>query len=423
MFPLVKRFLPLIILLVAVSGFLLLRLTRPEPPPAGDQERRWPVAVIAAQSVALAPELRLYGQLNSATDAVLRARVAADVVAIPVRAGQSVQPGDLLVQLDDLDARALLAQREAELADAQAQLLQVEQQQARDQQALIEEQVMLEIAERQYQRITQLARTDQASARQREEAELTLAQQRLAVLNRQLSLDTFELRLTQARAGADRAQRLYEMAERDWASTRLQATGHWRIQSLEVSEGDRVAAHEPLMRVFAPQALEMQARIPLPYVSLLDQALNAGQVLLAETEVQGQNLTFRLNQLAARTLDSAGLQAGFVLDSGDGQRLALGQFVDALLTLPEEADVFWLPAESLQGRDRIYRVVDGRLEGLNVQWVGEKRLAGRPGILIRSDELASGDQVLANRLPNAITSLSVEVVEELELPVEPGAAP
>lgn len=63
------------------------------------------------------------GRVEGATREIeLRTQLLGRIIAVPVREGQQVQQGEVLLQLDDAQYRFELAQAEAELAQAQAQL-------------------------------------------------------------------------------------------------------------------------------------------------------------------------------------------------------------------------------------------------------------------------------------------------------------
>lgn len=412
----IKSLLPFLVILVAVVGFILLRMTRPEPPPAGDEERRWPIAVIEIEVADLAPQMRLFGELASQTDASLRARTPGDVQEILVREGQRVRQGDLLLRLDDLDARALYQQRQAELQDWVAQKTQLESQHRLNLQALRQEEGMLLLAERQFNRMRQLAEAERASQREVDEAELSLNQQRLTVMNRELAIEDYPSRREQLQANIERAKTQQQLAKRDLQSAELRAPADLRVQEIQVGQGDRVSANESLLRVFIPEQLEMRARLPAASVGELQKALNEQQSLYAHAQVDGEDLVFQLRELAGFTADTAGVKAVLSLEEGQVDGLALGRLVDAHLSMPEQHSVYWLPVDAVQGRNRVYRVQDSRLEGLDVELKGNLTRSGQPGVLVASEALQTGDQLLANRLPNAMQSLLVEVVEQYDLP-------
>ena len=57
---------------------------------------------------------------------------------------------------------------------------------------------------------------------------------------------------------------------------------------------------------------------------------------------------------------------------------------------------------------RIYRIVDGYLEGLNVQVVGNFLQNTSEKLLVFSTLIKQGDEILLTHLPNAINGLKVE---------------
>jgi HlyD family secretion protein len=80
-----------------------------------------------------------------------------------------------------------------------------------------------------------------------------------------------------------------------------------------------------------------------------------------------------------------------------------------IVKLPTQANVAALPALAIYGQNRIYRIVDQRLEALSITRVGDwTSPTGQQLTLVRSAELRSGDQVLITQLPNAVTGLLVE---------------
>ncbi|MGO1462312.1 MAG: hypothetical protein ACTHYN_08560 [Marinobacter sp.] len=61
-----KRLLPLIILAASVLGFLLLKMTRPEPAQVSATERSWRVQIQDVEPGTHTPVLPLYGEVVSA---------------------------------------------------------------------------------------------------------------------------------------------------------------------------------------------------------------------------------------------------------------------------------------------------------------------------------------------------------------------
>lgn len=120
--PLLPRryLLPAIALLViALALFQALR-------PATDRKPRGPqtatVQVAPATLRDVPVELETVGQVVARDSVTLRARVDGQVEAVPMREGQAVAAGQVLVTLDDAELRTRLNQAEATLARDEAQL-------------------------------------------------------------------------------------------------------------------------------------------------------------------------------------------------------------------------------------------------------------------------------------------------------------
>ncbi len=76
------------------------------------------------------------------------------------------------------------------------------------------------------------------------------------------------------------------------------------------------------------------------------------------------------------------------------------------LDLPPEEDVIALPAEALYGRNQLYKLVDNRMQMVEVERVGERALpVGGTEVLVRSPELGDTDRIVVTKLSNAADGL------------------
>ncbi|MGB5493419.1 MAG: biotin/lipoyl-binding protein, partial [Sedimenticolaceae bacterium] len=117
-----RWWLPLLILLMASAAATALIAAKPKPDPVSVAERAWLVSTQVVERARHAPGVTLYGRVESLWSSELTAGVAADVEAVRVVEGDQVTRGQLLVRLDDRDMRLQLAQREAELRQAEARI-------------------------------------------------------------------------------------------------------------------------------------------------------------------------------------------------------------------------------------------------------------------------------------------------------------
>lgn len=84
-----------------------------------------PVAAVALTRGPVQQTVVASGRVESPQRVQIAPEIGGRVARIPVREGQAVQHGDLLVVLDDADERAALAQAEAAVAQARARLRQI----------------------------------------------------------------------------------------------------------------------------------------------------------------------------------------------------------------------------------------------------------------------------------------------------------
>ena len=91
----------------------------------------------------------------------------------------------------------------------------------------------------------------------------------------------------------------------------------------------------------------------------------------------------------------------------------LGAITWLELRAAHELPAWWrVPRRAIYGKDRIYKLVDDRMQRLTVERVGSYWDAdGRRFELIRNESLQDGDQIIITQLPNAIDGLLVKTRE------------
>ena len=104
-----------------------------------------------------------------------------------------------------------------------------------------------------------------------------------------------------------------------------------------------------------------------------------------------------------------GVDALFMVDSDVVETLIIGDTLEMTLELPAIDNVFSVPVSSIYGTNRIYRVDDARLVAVSVEKMGRQYKQDKQFILIRSDELQVGDEIITTQLPHAITGLKVKI--------------
>ena len=398
---------------VSIAGvliFAILMATRPETPPEPAVEKAWIVDVLSASPSQLSPTLQLFGQVQSPEDAMLSAGIEAVITEVLVQDGQSVPGGALLAKLDDREARLSLMEREAELNEAKAKLNLAERQASTSREALNKELRLLDIRKKRYARSENLYKQKSLSKNDLESASENLTRQELTTDKARLAVDIDVTELEKLKAQINRLQALRDKAQLDVERTLISAPFPGVISELDISIGDRVRNGDSLMRLQNPATVEIRAQIPLRHAMKVRDSLDGTSIVSAMVRSNGANFYGELRRISGLTRQGTGGVDAFI---GFGEvpfGLTLGSTVQVTLNLPADDNVIAVPTEALYGSNELFKVVDDRMQLVNVERVGEQHLKdGKTRILVRSDNIKKGDNIIITKLANASDGLKVEV--------------
>lgn len=407
--PLLKFVLPILILAVGVGGFQYLKQTRPERPLAEISERVWRVQVEHVVPRQLAPSLELYGSVR--TPEMLRAAASAParVARVMVRDGERVDAGQMLIELDPRDFSLRLAQAKATLDELGAQIESERRRHETDLAALEQERKLLALAEDAVTRALSLTKQRVGSQTDLDVAEQERARQALAVSNRTMSIADFPARQRVLEARLEGAQARFEEIALEFERARVLAPYDAVIASVSVTAGDQVRKDDVLLTLYALDSLEVRARIPAPFQNELHEALRTHGRLEASALVGGRQIQLWLERLAGEA-SASGIDGLFSLDDRQGE-LRAGQMVALRLDRALQDEVIPIPFGAVYGGDRIYRLSEGRMQGVDIEALGSwVDASGEERLLVRSPLLGDGDRVILTHMPNAIDGLRVEAV-------------
>lgn len=404
------RILPLLILGVAVGGFMALRATRPTTSPVQIEEKAWQVHAIQVTPGPHTPDLLIYGSVEAPRQVDLSAAVTADAAQVLAVEGQQVKAGQTLVILDDRDIELTLRQRQADVAEIQALIGSEHKRYQSDRDALERERALLALNRKAMDRAEDLTRRQMGSESLLDEARMALERQALAVNARQLVVDDHSARLAQLQARLARAEALRDQALLDQQRTRINAPFAGRITRVPIATGDRARVGDLLVQLYSTDDLEIRAQIPFRHLSALRAALNDHQTLTASAAINGHSLQAKLDRLSGKAAkDAGGIDALFDILHGTGD-VVPGRLLPLILNLLPQEQTVALPPDALYGLNRIYRLQDGRMMALEVDRIGERRSSdGAVQVLVRSSELQAGDRIITTQLPNAVSGLKVTV--------------
>lgn len=367
-----RRWLFPLVLLLAIIIAVILIATKPSAKTAGAAEAARRVDTITVSTGQYAPTVPLYVKVTTPYHSRLRASITADVKQVITLQGSLVKKDDILIELDDREARLVKQQRQADVVDAQSQI---------DTELLNHKNELFVI------------RNDKGKR---------------AEHNREQIIKGHQIRLKGLKAKLQHAKTSLELAELDLQRTRIPAPFDGQITRTQVSPGDRVRPGDILIEIFDRGSLELTGTIAQRYAAVVQQSLTQGHELTATTQWQGQSLTASLQRLTGDVDEqSGGLQAIFRIEK-HSQQLSLGRSLRLQLQLPQIDNTFVVPNTAIFGTNRVYKIVDNRLKTVDVTRLGDFDTRNAvPSSLLQSQAITDGDILLKTQLPNAIENLLV----------------
>lgn len=404
-------FTPLMILLVVCLIIFYLVSTKPAPTKQQTPEKEWLVATESILFTTTSPQINLLGRVTNPFDSTLSAGIVADVAKVPVRDGMYVKAGDLLIKLDDQEIQLSVQQRQADVAELNAQIMSEKNRYASDQAALKEEQQLLTIAENGVKRQASLQASKLVAQERYDAADSQRAQTALSVNARKLNLADHPSRLAQLKARLTRAETLLNNALLDAKRSEISAPFDGVITSVSVSPGERVQMGQALVSLYDNNNMEVHAQIPDRYVSKIREALAAGKLIKARSSRFGQSKELFLKRLSGQVKTGSGGINGIFIPSDTKQSFIMNHAIEIMVNLPAIENSISLPLSAIYGSDRVYRVENGRLQAINIQLIGKELdpLGKEDRAIIESKLLSSGDIIATTQLPNAISGLKVKV--------------
>jgi RND family efflux transporter MFP subunit len=327
------------------------------------------VAVVEAR--ALAVTLPLSGSLTPLAQATVKSKVSGVVLATTVQEGMQVGAGQVIARLDDAEARARVAQQEAQLAEANARL---------------------------------------AMAKKNQVNSAALLKQNYIAQN---AFDTTSNTVDLAQAAVDAARAQLQLARIALNDTVIRAPIAGTVSRRYAQAGEKLAPDSPVVAIVDLQHLTLDAQVPasdIPRIKV------------------GQDVNFRVDGFAQRDFvgkvvrinpaTEPGSRAMLVyigVDNGDGL-LRAGMFAKGTVITEKSGARPLLPLAAVRqegGRDVVYRVEGGKVVAQAVT-LGLRN--PDEGLVEALDGVAAGSAVLALPLDG------VKPGSRVKLPALPAAA-
>ena len=303
------------------------------------------------------------------------APVATTVRRVQVHEGDRVKAGQLLLQLDDSDARARASRAWAQLKAAHADLHSIESGGTQEevlvaQSDLVKARAKLEAAKRNLAVLQQLEQRGAASAAEVADAStrVQLAQQEVNFLEKKETSRYSNPEIAKVKAGQAEAETAYEAAEDALQHSNVRAPRDGIVYSLPVRVGAFVSPGDLLVQVADLRTVQVVGYVDEPEIGRLSPGLKVSVTwdALPGRTWQGSitRLPTTVTQLGTRTV-------GDVTCTVDNTDLKLlpNVNVNVAITTIQENNVLTVSREAIRqddGKQYVYEIVNGELKRRDV---------------------------------------------------------
>jgi len=312
------------------------------------------------------------GKIEPADNFEAHAPAASTVKRLLVKEGDRVRAGQLLLQLDDAEARARAAKALAQLKAAEANLQAVEIGGTREEvltskPELVKAQTERDAARRNLDAMRRLQERGAASPAEVEaaQARLQTAQAQLSALQQKGGAGRYSpAEVARVQAQAEQAKAEYAAAEDLLHSSNVTAPRDGVVYSLPVRQGGFVNAGDLLTQVADLTTVQVRAFIDEPDIG----RLATGQPVSVTWEGQpGRNWIGRVTRVPTTVIARGTRTVGEVACAVSNQDLKLlpNINVNVAITTAKRDDALLIPREAVHQHDSrrfVYEVVNGGLK-------------------------------------------------------------
>jgi len=385
---------------IIIATIFLVMFIKGNPPKASrfsaPPKAKINVAVKPLQLIDYPVEIDSFGTVKPRTQSMLVAQVSGLIIDIKeqFREGGFFEKGDVLLQLDDRDLKAEVKSAQANLLNAEQNLLE---EQARGRQALTD-----------WQRL----------GNESEPSILVLRKPQLAA----------------AQAQVLSAQAQLEKAQLNLERTKIKAPYAGRVLNRSVDLGQVVSNNMQLATIYATDSVEIRLPIKnkdLPFINLPEQyrdgaknqrgsAVNFTSDLIGEQQWQGQLIRTEgaIDESAQQLYVVAKINDPYKSTSDNQYPVKIGQYVKAKINGKVASQVLVIPNSAIYQGSYVYVVENGTLQRKNIALAWQNALQG-----IVSKGLEAGSQLVLTPLGQVSSGTPVQIMDATLKAQKPGEQP
>lgn len=404
--------LPVVILVAAVLGNIMLAKSKKIIEPKKSQEKSWAITTAPIVVADQTPKLRLFGEAVAGRQVDMRTLVSGEIIETGpnFKPGGIVNKGDLLVVLDAFEYEATLSEKKGSLMEARAKLVELDARARLETEQLSVARYQLDFANTDYERAKKLKKRGTVSQKGLDDREMKVSERQQSVSLRTSNIEIERARIDQQKATIERLKTAVLRAERALKNTRLVAPFDAYIASVGGEKGRFVGVNDPVATLIDRQQIDVRFSLSDgQYGRIVSQS---GTVVGRPVQIiwrvgQSENKYVGKIERVSALISAAngGVDVFARLDlSSAATPLRTGAFVEVYLDDQTYSQVVRLPEKSLYSGDMVYVVEDKRLVEKHIELVG---YAGQD-VLVRGN-LKANEKLLTSRLSSPSNGLLVSV--------------
>lgn len=424
-----RKILPIAIVILIAISIALLYAFRPTAGEKPTDKSAWRVSAQKAHLAPHSPQLSLIGQVESSRETTLSSPSNAYVKEVLTEEGRQVIKGELLATLDPSDEALRLAQREADIADLNAQIATEINRYQSDIKAHKIEKELSHLANKSSKRYGNLAKQQVGSDVQWDDSKQAAGKQSLSLLTRELAIQDHPNRLARLNAQLAKVTALRDQSALDLSRTEIRAPFNGRVTQVLISPQNRLRAGDTILKLYDIDSIEVRAQIPLKYLSIFELALEKKTPIKGSFESSNLSIPIHLSRLSGAIENGkGGIDGLFSVNttknnandslisdpdqSTTTQTLSVGRSIAITVQLPTVERSLAVPAQAIYGQDRMYTIEDSHLVSHHVVRLGKTTLAdSSSAFLIDSANITEGADILTTQIPNAISGMEVQIIQ------------
>ena len=414
---LAKVILPILIIALMAAGAAYLRTTRPQPVPNPVAEKVWPVSVHEARMTDEQPVITEFGTVVAGSVVELRPLVDGRIIRLGKNfvEGATVRRGETLVVIDPFEYEIEVADKEAAVAAAQAQLKETQSELHAQRQMLEISLSQVELRRIDLERKRKLRVGSTVSHKARDDALIAYNDSKQAAETHKQMSERLGARMEQMNASLARSRTALKQARRHLAETRLVAPEDGYLDNAVTAVGQRVGSNDRLARLIVARRLEVFFQLSRRDFGRLAGSTDpqarqflVGQPVSVTWRIGQQNFQYdaMIERLGAEIDPSSGGIGIYarLIEPGLHGPLRPGAFIEVSVPDNLYRNVFRLPETALHDDSMVYIISEDRLVSQQVDVL--RRVEG--DVLVRA-QIQPGTSVVVTQFPEIGPGLKVRI--------------